>query len=78
MIEIIKQGVLNRSVANCSHCGCQFYYDESDTQPTLGLTYMAARHVNCPCCHFEIQVSYQTELSNSSNPWFYGEAERDV
>lgn len=58
MIEIIKQGTLNRSIANCSHCGCQFYFDESDTQPTLGLTYAAARHVKCPCCYFEIPVNY--------------------
>ena len=81
MIEIITPGILNRSIAKCNHCGCQFYYDESDTQPTLGLTYIAARHVKCPCCHFEIQVSYHSKLveqTQAVSPWCYEEEDKCI
>ena len=59
MIKIIKEGT--RKIAKCPNCGCEFSYEEEDTEKDGTLlnnsVFLGKTWVVCPQCGKEIVLS---------------------
>ena len=54
-MKIIKQGNVISQRMVCSHCSCEFEYDNGDIQIDYGIMGTNS-YVTCPCCHQRINI----------------------
>ena len=54
MIEIIKPGT--KQIMKCKACGCEFSYEEEDTQQIAGVMVGSRITVKCPQCEKACEV----------------------